>query len=135
MAIKDNFFTHGSFVLGNGHDTRFWEDIWLGDMPLAIQYPSLFNIARHKNVLVADVLLHRPLNIEFRRSLTGNRWTSWLNLVERLMRVSLTDSPDVFNWNSNPSGIFSVKSLYANYLNGHTPFLRKYLWKLTVPLK
>ena len=23
VAIKDKFFRHGSFVLGNGHDTRF----------------------------------------------------------------------------------------------------------------
>lgn len=30
---------------------------------------------------------------------------------------------------------FLVKSLYADFLHGHTRFLRKYLWKLKIPLK
>jgi hypothetical protein len=46
----------------------------LGDLPLAIQYPSLYNILRLKNVLAADVLSAVPLNIKFRRALTGNKW-------------------------------------------------------------
>jgi hypothetical protein len=53
--------------------TRFWEDTWLGDTPLATQYLNLFNIARTKNVLVADVLSNVPLNIRFNRTLTGER--------------------------------------------------------------
>ena len=28
-----------------------------------------------------------------------------------------------------------VKSMYAEKMNGHTPFLPKYIWKLKVPLK
>jgi hypothetical protein len=32
-------------------------------------------------------------------------------------------------------GVFSVKSLYLDLMNEHTPFLRKYLWKLKIPLK
>jgi hypothetical protein len=39
--------------------TRFWEDTWLGDAPLASQYPNLFNIASNKQVLAADVFLRR----------------------------------------------------------------------------
>jgi hypothetical protein len=30
---------------------RFWEDIWLGDVSLAIQYPSLYNIVMQKMYL------------------------------------------------------------------------------------
>jgi hypothetical protein len=30
MNVKDEFFKRGSFVVGNGLTTRFWEDIWLG---------------------------------------------------------------------------------------------------------
>jgi hypothetical protein len=30
---------------------------------------------------------------------------------------------------------YLVKSLYADYMNDHTKFLKKYLWKLRVPLK
>ena len=63
LKFQRDFFANGSFTIGNGQGTRFWEDAWLGDTPLSSQYPSLFNIVRHKNVLVADVLANNPLNI------------------------------------------------------------------------
>ena len=136
LAVKQDFFSRGSFIVGNGQGTRFWEDTWLGDRPLANQFPSLFNIVRNKNVLVAEVLTNAPpVNLEFRRSLVGSKWTAWLQLVQKLMTASLTPNDDSFRWRLTSSGIFSVKSLYADYLNGHTPFLRKYIWKLKVPLK
>jgi hypothetical protein len=48
MKVKDDFFQGGSFVVGDGMKTRLWEDTWLGDTPLATQYPSLYNIVRTK---------------------------------------------------------------------------------------
>jgi hypothetical protein len=65
------FFKQGSFVVNNGMIMRFWGDTWLGNRPLADQYPSLYNIVRNKNVTVATTLATTPLNIGFRRSLTG----------------------------------------------------------------
>jgi hypothetical protein len=35
MRVKKDFFSKGSFKVGNGATTRFWEDSWLGDIPLA----------------------------------------------------------------------------------------------------
>jgi hypothetical protein len=55
MKVKDDFFTRGFLKVGNGECTRFWEDTWLGDKPLAQQYPSLFSIAQCKQVTVANV--------------------------------------------------------------------------------
>jgi hypothetical protein len=34
--------------VGDGETIRFWEDTWLGESPLAIQYPSLYNIVQRK---------------------------------------------------------------------------------------
>jgi hypothetical protein len=31
----NDFFDKGSFEIGNGISTRFWEDTWLEDTPLA----------------------------------------------------------------------------------------------------
>ena len=67
MRVKHEFFSRGAFVLGNGQQVRFWEDTWLGDEPLSQTYPSLFNIALHKNVTGANVLSRNPWNIQFRR--------------------------------------------------------------------
>jgi hypothetical protein len=135
MQVKDDFFARGHFKIGDGSTVRFWEDIWLGDKTLAQQYPSLYHIAQHRNVLVADVLTHVPLNIQFQRGLHGNKWMDWLNLCRRLMNVTLQDQTDSFVWNLTTTGLFTVKSMYEDLMNDHTPFLRKYLWKLKIPLK
>jgi hypothetical protein len=78
MRVKEDCFTCGSFTVGDGISTRFWEDKWLGDVPLAHQYPSLYCIIQRKQVSMADVLCHSPLNIAFRRTLSGTRWQLWL---------------------------------------------------------
>jgi hypothetical protein len=63
MKVKDDFFLQGSSVKRDCMKTIFWKDTWLGDTPLATQYPILYNIFRTKYVLVADVLSNVPLNI------------------------------------------------------------------------
>ena len=85
LTVKQDLFSRGSFIFGNGHGTRFWEDTWLGDRPLSVQYPSISKIARNKNALVVNVLSNAPpVNIQFRRSLIGNKWNELLSLVEKL---------------------------------------------------
>ena len=135
MRVKEEFFSRGSFVIGNGQNTRFWEDKWLGDAPLSQQYPSLYNIVQRKNVSVASVLQGDHPNLAFRRALTGNKWERWLHLVHRLMDVQFSDEKDSFIWGLTDAGKYTTKSMYLDLLNGHTPFLRKYIWKLKVPLK
>jgi hypothetical protein len=98
-----------------------------GDRRAHIQYPSLYAIVINKNKRVGEVLNNNPLHITFRRVLRGERWEAWLHLVCRIMNVQLSDEPDKFIWNLTNSGKFSVKLLYADYIYGHTVFLRKYL--------
>ena len=81
MRVKSVFFNRTKFVVGNGTSTRFWEDTWLGETPLALQYPSLYNIVQRRDAYVATVLQSNPLNIQFRRTLVGNCWEAWLHLV------------------------------------------------------
>jgi hypothetical protein len=135
MGVKSEFFARGYFKIGNGAQTRFWEDVWLGETSLANQYPSLYNIVHYKNVSVAHVLAHTPLNIGFRRVLSGNTWAVWLQLCEKLMSVQLTQETDRFVWKLTTTGLFTVKSMYKDLMNDHTPYLRKYLWKIKFLLK
>ena len=94
MKVKQALFNRTKFVVGNGTSARFWEDTWLGDTPLAIQYPSLYRIVQRREVFVASVFQSIPLNIQFRRVLAGNRWEEWLRLLRRLMEVQLSQQPD-----------------------------------------
>jgi hypothetical protein len=76
----------------------------------------------HKNVTVAHVLAQTSLNISFRRVLVGNKWTFWLQLCRKLMRVHLNEETDRFVWSLTTNGLFTVKSMYEDLMNNHTPF-------------
>ncbi|XP_071694888.1 uncharacterized protein [Rutidosis leptorrhynchoides] len=41
-------------VIGNGKDTSFWNDVWLGDIPLGIKFNMLFRIDSSLNATVYD---------------------------------------------------------------------------------
>jgi hypothetical protein len=52
-----HFFKLGSrFVVGNDRKTFFWTDCWLGESPLAVRFPRLFDICASKEILVAEAL-------------------------------------------------------------------------------
>jgi hypothetical protein len=105
MQQKETLFKYGSssLVMERKHGSRRTLG-WA---------PSLYAIVNHKNVTVASAIKEAGLNISFRRNLTGDRWLSWLDLVERLMDVHLIEEKDTFKLNLTESGQFSIKSLYA----------------------
>jgi hypothetical protein len=61
----------------------------MGNQPLKLKYPSLFNIVRRKQDTVATVLSSVPLNILFRRSLVGNNLRDRHKIVSSLSNVNL----------------------------------------------
>jgi hypothetical protein len=71
MATKKFFFSLGTFFIKDGSEIRFWEDRWLRATSLREQYTSLYNILRHKGDTIAKVLETSPLNVSFRRDLSG----------------------------------------------------------------
>ena len=70
MHIKDEVLANGSFHIKDGTNTRFWDDTWVGDKPLKVIYPSLYNIVRDPRATVSKVFTTKPLNI----SLGGLWW-------------------------------------------------------------
>jgi hypothetical protein len=73
MHVRDDFFQRGYFKVEDGTSVRFWEDMWLRDTSLSHQYPALYNIVQHKNVLVSTAFATEPINISFRRGLNDNK--------------------------------------------------------------
>jgi hypothetical protein len=47
----------------------------------------------------------------------------------------LTNESNKLVWSLTTSREFSIKSYYVDFPNGYMVFLRKYIWKLKVPLK
>jgi len=63
MRIKDEVLAKGSFHIKDGTAARFWDDTWVGDKPLKVSYPSLYNIVRDPQAIVSKVMSTNPLNI------------------------------------------------------------------------
>jgi hypothetical protein len=51
------------------------------------------------------------------------------------MDTQLSNQKDKFVWSLTTSDLFTVKSMYLDLLDDGTKFLKKYIWKIKVPLK
>jgi hypothetical protein len=119
------------------YNIRFLEDKWLGSFTLKEQYPSLYNIARKKQVSVAQVFSSRPLNLMFRRALICDKLAKWNALVAKVAFVQLDDQRDLIIWNFNNKGSFVVQSMYKHLVkvNQTALLIHKAIWKLKLPLQ
>jgi hypothetical protein len=97
MHIKDEVLSFGTFVIKDGTNARFWDDTWIRDKPLKIQYLNLYNIAREPHATISKIMATSPLNISFRRALVDNNLRDWLGLVARISHVQLTEGSDFLN--------------------------------------
>jgi hypothetical protein len=55
---------------------------------------NLFNIVRKIHATVGEVFNTVPLNISFRRALTGNKLLEWNNLIITITNVNLRAGKD-----------------------------------------
>jgi GH15 family glucan-1,4-alpha-glucosidase len=81
------------------------------------------------------VLAQTHLNISFRRAQLANKWTSWLQLCQKLMMINLNDKTGRFVWRLTTNDLFTVKSMYEDLMSDHAPFLRKYICKVKILLE
>ncbi|GKC08198.1 hypothetical protein Tco_0999808, partial [Tanacetum coccineum] len=51
----------------NGRDTRFWEDVWRGDMSFKSCFPRVYALETDKKIFVADKLNHNVADSTLRR--------------------------------------------------------------------
>jgi hypothetical protein len=105
MATKRRFFPFGFFSIKDGTHIRFWEYKLLEDSPIREQYPTLYNIVRHKGVNLSRVMESSSSSVTFTRNLTGLRQASWDALLLCLASTQLTHGPNEFRWNLNENGI------------------------------
>jgi hypothetical protein len=95
-AYKNEVLAKGSFKNKDGTNVRFWDDNWVGDKPLKVQYPNLYNIVRDPHTTVSKVVATSALNISFRRVLVDDKLRDWLSLVAQISHVELAEGSDYF---------------------------------------
>ena len=87
MKVKRDFLRFGTFIIQDGSQVRFQEDRWLGQSTLRQQYPCLYNIARHKQVTVTEVLSTSPPILCWQRDLIGHKLVPWNNLLPSITNI------------------------------------------------
>jgi hypothetical protein len=73
MKVIHKFLDFIRFKVNNGTNTRFWEDRWVGNFKLKDHFPSLYNMTRKKGSSLAYFFRTVPLNVSFKRGLTGGK--------------------------------------------------------------
>lgn len=50
------YLSNVKIYVGNGRDTRFWHDVWIGDTALYLAFPIIFNICTQKQLALVEVV-------------------------------------------------------------------------------
>jgi hypothetical protein len=133
--------------LGDGAQTSFWTDSWLGSVPLCEKFPRLFSISLQKKASVANLWspnADHGWNFVWRRNLFVWETTLLEELLLFLRPVVLSTGKDDWGWRPEQGGEFSVKSAYvlvSNLLIERRNFSLdqqlafKFIWKCPAPSK
>ncbi|GJU77019.1 RNA-directed DNA polymerase, eukaryota [Tanacetum coccineum] len=106
-----NLLAHLKKKVGNGVHTSFWEDSWINDIPLSQSYPRLYALENRKHITVAEKISEATLIASFRRAPRGGvEEDQFIQLVELVDSVILSNSNDRWVWLLDPSGEYSVSS-------------------------
>lgn len=98
--------------VGNGVDTLFWDEVWLGNNALKCQFPRLYALETHKNISIADKMHHDSVVYSLRRSPRGGVEEEQHNeLLSYLAGLILPQTHDRWFWSLESTGEFSVKSV------------------------
>jgi hypothetical protein len=103
--------------VGNGLNTSFWKSNWIGNLPLAVQFLTLFDLAYDKDISVHKVLESNFDALSFRRRIIGNLRVLFENMLSCCNHFSLSDQDDRIIWGLDKKG-FSVNSLYKKESDG-----------------
>ena len=120
--------------MGNGLNTSFWKSNWIGNQPLAVQFPSLFDLAYDKDISVNKVLVSNFEALSFRRRIIGNLRVLFDDLMNCCNHFSLSDQDDRIVWGLDKK-VFSVNSLYKRNVMDQVSVPYKFLWKSKLPQK
>nr|GEV80712.1 RNA-directed DNA polymerase, eukaryota, reverse transcriptase zinc-binding domain protein [Tanacetum cinerariifolium] len=97
--------------VGNGENTSFWDDSWLGDVALKVLYKRLYALEMCKSISVAEKIGHPSLSHSFRRmSRGGVEQKNYGLLCSKVADLVLPNLLDRRCWSLEGSQEFSVKS-------------------------
>jgi hypothetical protein len=119
--LDRNWFGEGVVKkMGNGVDTRFWDDAWVGNESLRVRFPRLFSISTQKLATIANLWNSNGMegwNLMWRRRLFAWETTLMEEFLLLINSVRVTEEGDRWVWLGGEGDNFSVKSAYAKVSN------------------
>jgi hypothetical protein len=91
---EDVSFRGFMYIVGDGKKARFRHDVWVGECPLKIAFPHLFEICNHQDWSFQRVYNQGELALTFRRNLGDREDLELAELSDIVANVSLSDSTD-----------------------------------------
>ena len=90
--------------VGNGKKVRQWEDNGLGSSSLAIQFWLLYRIVNKKNCSFAELWDgEKNWKCTFRGAVDEELFNTWLEVVQLVLTVQLTEEEDALIWQFSTS--------------------------------
>ncbi|KAL4560963.1 hypothetical protein LXL04_033120 [Taraxacum kok-saghyz] len=121
-------FVYDKKIIGDGVNTRFWKDVWLGNYMLHTAFPRLYALEEDKDVTVADKF-SQPWNASFRRPMLGGAEAAQGQELSVLLNtVHLNQLPDKWVWDLSSDGRFTVAS--ARHYLDDTLLGGSFAWKM-----
>ncbi|GJS89195.1 RNA-directed DNA polymerase, eukaryota [Tanacetum coccineum] len=123
--------------VGNGSDTRFWEENWIAGNTLSSLYPRLYALELNPGCTVAERWNNGFWDWKWRRNIRGGiEQCQFTDLMARLSEFSCSDMPDRWWWDIDTQGELVVSStrywLYNLTLPSYSQATR---WNTLVPRK
>jgi hypothetical protein len=81
--------------VGNRVSIRFWEDVWLRNTSLAIQYWELYCIVNEQNKTIAELWDGNELRCTFKRCVDRRLFDMWEELLSIASTICLTDEEEI----------------------------------------
>ena len=72
-------------VVGDGRQTSFWKDVWVGDCSLASRFPRLVRRDSYPSCLVADRWSEQGCRFSWSRPITGGVALGQVNVLVELL--------------------------------------------------
>ncbi|KAE8734648.1 hypothetical protein F3Y22_tig00000738pilonHSYRG00149 [Hibiscus syriacus] len=131
-GVVKNFFSDDGFgdcirrnmrlKTGKGNYVQFWNDVWLGEVPLKIQFPRLYVLSSNKSGKVMEFRVNNGAgwvwDIQMRRNLADWEVEQLLQLISMLNNISISPcEEDCWIWSGNGEGCFSAKSCINIFLD------------------
>ncbi|GKB38202.1 RNA-directed DNA polymerase, eukaryota, reverse transcriptase zinc-binding domain protein [Tanacetum coccineum] len=129
-----------SYILkkvGNGENSLFWDDIWMGDTALKEQYPRVYALEASKSISIADKLAHSNVEVSLRRPpRVGVELYQSKDLSSRLVSIQLPMIQGRWIWSLDGTGKFSTESVRKLLDDKRLPKVSsKTRWIKPIPIK